>query len=86
MLDLDALIAVGAKNEFKICDKCKGTNVASLKTELAKAFPDADINIACQSYCGPGRDYPFVFVNNKPIKAGSQPELIEKVKSALNDT
>jgi len=72
------------KNEFKICDKCKGTNLFALKAELEKIDNDANIRIGCLSYCGPGRDFPFVFVNNKPIKAENQLELVTKVKQMLS--
>ncbi|HAX72820.1 MAG TPA: DUF1450 domain-containing protein [Firmicutes bacterium] len=81
MFDLDSLFA--EPNEFRVCDKCKGTNINTLLPKLKAVDPKAKIFTGCQSYCGPGRDRPFVFVNNKPIIADNEAELIEKVKTAL---
>jgi len=82
MFDIDELIA-NVVNEFKICDKCKGTNLSTLIPALKAIDESANVVVGCHSYCGPGRDYPFVFVNNKPVKGETQAELIEKVKNAL---
>ena len=84
MFDLEALIA-HVQNEFKICDRCKGTNIATLVPRLEKLDPNAKIlEPMCVSYCGPGRDYPFVFLNNKPIKDENEDDLIEKIKEVLD--
>lgn len=83
MFDLDALMAQ-AETEFKVCDKCKGTNLATLLPKLERLDPAAKIVVACHSYCGPGRDEPFVFVNNKLIRARDEQTLIEKVEAVLN--
>jgi len=83
MFDLDALMKA-VKNEFKVCDKCKGTNLNTLIPKLEKLDPEAKITVGCHSYCGPGRDFPFVFVNNKPIRGVDETELIEKVKESLD--
>ena len=83
MLDLD-LLMTQVKNEFKSCDKCKGTNIQTLIPKLEKLDPTANIVIGCHSYCGPGRDHPFVFVNNKLVRATNEQDLIEKVKEVLH--
>ena len=93
MFDLDALTVdlknvdlknVDLKNEFKVCNRCKGTNTKTLVPKLAKLDPNAKIlTLTCVSYCGPGRDHPFVFLNNKPIKADNEDELIDRIKAAL---
>ena len=83
MFDLDALI-VDFQNEFKVCDRCRGVNLSTLIPRLEKLDPDANIlKPACVSYCGPGRDYPFVFLNNKPIKGEDEDDLVERIKIVL---
>lgn len=84
MFDLDALVA-DFQNEFKVCARCKGTNLNTLIPRLENIDPHAKIlKPACVSYCGPGRDYPFVFLNNKPIKGSDEDELIEKIEKVLD--
>ena len=83
MFDLDALI-IDLKNEFKVCDKCKGTNLQTLIPKLEKLDPESNIIVGCHSYCGPGRDFPFVFLNNKPIQGLDESELIDKIEKSLN--
>lgn len=84
MFDLDALIA-DFQNEFKVCDRCKGTNLNTLIPRLKQLDPCAKIlEPTCISYCGPGRDYPFVFLNNKPIKGENEDDLIRKIEEKLN--
>jgi len=82
MLDLDALISE-VKNEFKVCERCKGSNLKTLIPRLKELDDQAEIKVGCHSYCGPGRDLPFVFVNNKPIRGKNEDELIEKVRAMI---
>ena len=84
MFDLDLLIN-NFQNEFKICDRCKGTNLNTVIPRIKKLDPKAKISKpVCASYCGPGRDYPFVFLNNKPIKGENEDDLIKKIKAVLD--
>jgi len=69
--------------EFHICDKCLTTNVKSLTSKLKKLAPNAEIKIGCQSYCGPGRHKAFVFINNRPISATNEDELMIKIAQNL---
>lgn len=85
MFDLDALMA-DFQNEFKVCTRCKGTNLNTLIPRLKKLDPNAKIlKPACVSYCGPGRDYPFVFLNNRPIQTNNEDDLINKIEKVLNE-
>jgi len=84
MFEIEALIA-DFRNEFKVCDKCKGVNLITLVPKLEKLDPNAKIaQPSCISYCGPGRDYPFVFLNNKPIKGENEEDLIQKIREVLD--
>ncbi|WP_041809234.1 DUF1450 domain-containing protein [Evansella cellulosilytica] len=71
-------------NEFRICDDCLATNIHTLVPRLKKLDPEAKIEIACQSYCGPGRKKSFAFVNDRPISAPDEKQLLEKVKKKIN--
>ena len=49
MFNLDDLFA--EPNEFRVCDKCKATNLNTLLPRLKAIDPKAKIYQGCQSYC-----------------------------------
>ena len=70
-------------NQFRVCDKCKGTNINSLLSRLKEIDSSAEVIVGCQNICGIGAKKPFVICNHVPIIADTEDELIEKVKKAI---
>lgn len=70
-------------NEFRICDKCKGTNIKTLVPKLKEIEPDANIMVGCQNLCGIGRNKSFVILNHIPIITETEDDLIKEIKKRL---
>lgn len=70
-------------NDIRICDKCKHMRVKSMLPKLKKLDPNADVKVACKSYCGPCSRYAFIFINGRYVTAPTEDEAIEKARKYL---
>jgi len=70
-------------NDIRICDKCKHTRVKSMLSKLQKLAPEAEIKVACKSYCGPCSRYAFIFINGRYVTAPTEDEAIEKARKFI---
>lgn len=70
-------------NQFRVCDKCKATNIKTLVPRLKELDSEAEIIIGCQNFCGIGAKKSFVICNHVPIIAENEDELIDKVKQTI---
>ena len=71
-------------NIIKVCNKCKATNLKTLLPKLEK-ISDVKIIIGCHNLCGIGRMKNFCILNNIPIIADNENELIEKINAKLKE-
>lgn len=71
---------------FKICDRCKGTNLKTLLSKLKEIDKNAQIQIGCQNLCGIGRSKSFVIINHIPIIAENEEELLQKIREYYYST
>ena len=72
-----------SKNKIQICDKCKHIKVKTLLPKLEKLAPDAEIKVACKSYCGPCARNAFIFVNGRYVTGATEDEALEKAKKFI---
>jgi len=72
-----------AKNEIRVCDKCKHTRLKTIVPRLEKLAPDADIKVGCKSYCGPCSRFAFVFINGRYITGATEDEAVDKASKYI---
>lgn len=65
---------------ISICNKCKAVNYQSILKKLKEIYPEAKYEIGCNNMCGIGRTKSVIILDNKPIIADTEEELIEKIK------
>ena len=70
-------------NQFRVCDKCRATNLKTLIPRLKEIDSSAEIVIGCQNFCGIGRTKAFIILNNIPIIADNETELLIKIKEKI---
>lgn len=71
-------------NQFRVCNLCKATNLDTLVPRLKELDPEATFIIGCQNFCGIGFTKSFAIVNNMPIIAINEDELIIAIKQVIN--
>lgn len=71
---------MAAKNDIRICDKCKHTNIKTMLPKVEALSDDSRIRVGCKSYCGPCSRFAFIFINGRYITAPTEDEAIEKAK------
>jgi hypothetical protein len=69
-----------ANNDIRICDKCKHMKVKSMLMKIAVIAPEAEVTVACKSYCGPCSRFAFIYINGRYITGATEDEAIEKAK------
>ncbi|MBO9604372.1 MAG: DUF1450 domain-containing protein [Paenibacillaceae bacterium] len=72
-----------AKNDIRVCDKCKHTRLKTIVPRLEKLAPDADIKVGCKSYCGPCSRFAFVFINGRYITGATEDEAVDKASKYI---
>lgn len=70
-------------NQFKVCDRCKATNLVTLMPRLKELDNEAEIVVGCQNFCGIGATKSFAIVNNIPIITDNEDTLIKKIEEAI---
>ncbi|GAA4862492.1 DUF1450 domain-containing protein [Paenibacillus vulneris] len=65
-------------NDIRVCDKCKHMKMKTALPKLQKLAPDADIKVACKSYCGPCSRFAFIYINGRYVTGATEDEAIEK--------
>ncbi|QHW34113.1 DUF1450 domain-containing protein [Paenibacillus rhizovicinus] len=70
-------------NDIRICDKCKHIRTKTMVPKLQALAPEADIKVACKSYCGPCSRFAFIFINGRYITAPTEDEAIEKASKYI---
>ncbi|MGL4663008.1 MAG: DUF1450 domain-containing protein [Culicoidibacterales bacterium] len=68
---------------IRSCEVCKSMKNQQLEQKLKKEFPDAEIQIKCHSYCGPGSRKPFVMIDDEIFEAPTINELIAEIRTYL---
>lgn len=71
---------MAAKNDIRVCDKCKHMKMKTTLSKLEKIAPDAEIKVGCKSYCGPCSRFAFIYINGRYVTAATEDEVIEKAK------
>lgn len=69
-----------AKNDIRICDKCKHMKIKSMLSKIALIAPEVEVAVACKSYCGPCSRFAFIYINGRYITGASEDEALEKAK------
>ncbi len=70
-------------NKIGICNKCKAVNYKSIIQKVKGLDNNIQINIGCQNFCGIGRTKPFVILNNIPIIAENEDDLLNKINEKI---
>ena len=76
---------MAARNDIRICDKCKHMNVKTMLPKLEQMAPGARIRVGCKSYCGPCSRFAFIYINGRYITAPTQDEALELAKKFVKE-
>lgn len=72
-----------AKNDIRVCDKCKHMSMKRVLSKLAKLAPDEEIKVGCKSYCGPCSRFAFIYINGRYVTGATEDEALEKAKKYI---
>ena len=72
-------------NHFRVCDECQAVNLKTLIPKLKAINSEAEIEVKMSIILRSWTKKTFAFINNRPVAALTEDELMEKVRAKIAD-